>query len=81
MCCRRKSYDPDLEDGYVTADNIREGVKNGWYEAVLLRKDNEPFVRVTGVNTRGQQVDEIFHISQEDFDTLQAEGYLIELGE
>lgn len=78
-CRKAQTDDPDIEDGYVSADNIREGVQNGWYNAVLVRRDGQPFVRVTGNNVNGEYVDELFHITQEDFDELQADGFLIEL--
>ena len=76
---RCKNTDPDMEDGYVSAESIREGVRNGWYNAVLVRRNNEPFVRITGNNVNGEQVDELFHITQDDFDALHEDGFLIEL--
>ena len=66
-----------MEDQPVSIDNIRKGVARGWYTAVLTRVDGKPAIRLTGKNTNGGTYTDIFRISQEDFDTLQTEGYLI----
>ena len=66
-----------MEDEPVSIDNIRKGVSRGWYQAVLTRIDGKPAIRLTGKNTNGGTYTDTFRISQEDFDTLQAEGYLI----
>ncbi len=68
-----------MEDKPVSIDNIRKGVSRGWYTAVLTRVDGKPAIRLSGKATDGQQVVDTFWISQKDFDTLQDEGYLIEL--
>ena len=68
-----------LEDTPVSADNIRRGVANGWYNAVLVRVDGAPCVRLSGRTKDGKLFTDVFRISQADFDALQAEGYLIEL--
>ena len=66
-----------MEDKPVSIDNIRKGVSRGWYQAVLTRIDGKPAIRLTGKNTNGGTYTDVFRISQKDFDTLQAEGYLI----
>lgn len=68
-----------MEDKPVLIDNIRKGVSRGWYTAVLTRIDGKPAIRLSGKATDGQQVVDTFWISQQDFDTLQDDGYLIEL--
>lgn len=68
-----------MEDKPVSIENIRKGVSRGWYQAVLTRVDGKPAIRLSGKTTDGQQVVDTFWISQKDFDTLQDEGYLIEL--
>ena len=71
--------DLEMEDQMIDIANIRKGVANGWYTAVLTRIDNKPAIRLTGNNTSGEQITDVFWISQDDFDTLQSEGYIIEL--
>ena len=66
-----------MEDQPVSIDNIRKGVARGWYQAMLTRVDGKPAIRLTGKSTNGGTYTDVFRISQEDFDTLQAEGYLI----
>ena len=68
-----------MEDKPVLIDNIRKGVARGWYTAALTRIDGKPAIRLTGNNTNGGTYTDVFRISQDDFDTLQAEGYLIVL--
>ena len=68
-----------MEDQPVSIDNIRKGVSRGWYQAVLTRIDGKPAIRLTGKSTNGGTYTDVFPITQADFDTLQKEGYLIEL--
>ena len=68
-----------MEDTPVSIDNIRKGVARGWYTAVLVRVNGKPAVRLSGIAGDGKPYTDVFPITQEDFDTLQAEGYLIEL--
>lgn len=73
----RESEILGIEDQPVSIDNIRKGVSRGWYQAILTRVDGKPAIWLTGKNTNGGTYTDVFWISQEDFDTLQAEGYLI----
>ena len=66
-----------LEDSPVSAENIRKGVQRGWYNAVLVRVNNMPCVRLSGRTANGKDYTDVFPITQEDFDALQREGYLI----
>ena len=68
-----------MEDTPVSADNIRKGVSRGWYTAALTRVAGKPAIRLRGTSKDGVQIVDTFPISQEDFDALQNEGYLIEL--
>ena len=68
-----------LEDEIISAENVRRGVQNGWYEAVLVRVNGVPCVRLSGRTTDRKPVKTVYRISQSDFDSLQKEGYLIEL--
>ena len=68
-----------MEDKPVDAAQIRRGVQNGWYEAVLVRVDGKPAVRLSGRLANGSDFTDVFPITQDDFDSLQAEGYLIVL--
>lgn len=78
----KRQDDPALhgmEDTPVSADNIRKGVSRGWYTAALTRVAGKPAIRLRGTSKDGAQIVDTFPISQEDFDALQNEGYLIEL--
>lgn len=68
-----------MDDPKVTIDNIRRGAKEGWYEVALTRVDNKPAVKLTGTVSTGERKTFVYPISQEDFDQLQLEGFLIEL--
>lgn len=68
-----------MMDTPVSAANIRRGVQNGWYTAVLTRVDGKPAVRLSGKLNNGTTYSNVYPISQSDFDALQADGYLIEL--
>ena len=76
---KRSQPTDGLEDEIISAENIRRGVQNGWYEAVLVRVNGVPCVRLSGRTTDGKPVTTVYRISQADFDSLQKEGYLIEL--
>ena len=64
-------YDVDIED-------IREGVKNGWYTCVLTHKDDMPAVILSGKMTNGEEYNGVFSISESDWQTLKKEGYQVE---
>ena len=67
-----------MEDTPVSAENIRKGVSRGWYTATLTRVAGQPAIRLRGTSKDGAQIVDTFPISQDDFDALQNEGYLIE---
>lgn len=59
----------------VDAEDIREGVKNGWYTCVLITKDGMPAVRLSGKMTNGQPYVGEYTISESDWKALRREGY------
>ena len=61
----------------VTADEIREGVTNGWYTCVLTLKDGQPAVILAGKMTNGDDYEGIFLISESDWNALKTEGYKV----
>lgn len=64
-----------MQDKFVTIDNIRRGVQEGWYKAILLHVDGKPAVYLYGRDTAGKQTGDTYPISQADWDTLRNEGY------
>ena len=60
-------YDVDIED-------IREGVKNGWYSCTLTIQDGKPSVILSGKMTNGEDYNGVFSISESDWQTLKKEG-------
>lgn len=68
-----------MDDRPVDINQIRKGVQRGWYEAALTRVHNRPAIRLSGKLANGETYQDVFSITQEDFDTLQSEGYLIVL--
>lgn len=67
-----------MQDRFVTIDNIRRGVKEGWYKATLLRVNGQPAVYLYGRDTNGKQTGDTYPISEADWQTLKAEGYSVE---
>lgn len=68
-----------MEDTPVSIDNIRRGVQNGWYTCVLVRVDGIPAVHLTGKTADGKTYSDVYPITQEDWNTLKAEGYQVEV--
>lgn len=64
-----------IEDKPVDIDNIRQGVQEGWYKATLTRVEDIPAVRLTGKLANGKDFTDLYRIKEEDFITLQKEGY------
>lgn len=64
-----------MQDTPVSLDNIRRGVKNGWYTAVLTRVDGQPAVRLSGKVNDGSTYTDVYPISETDYQTLRSEGY------
>lgn len=59
----------------IDAEDIREGVKNGWYNCQLTLKDDMPAVILFGKLTNGEDYKGVFTISERDWRALQKEGY------
>ena len=64
-----------MQDKFVTIDNIRRGVQEGWYKAILLRVNGQPAVYLYGIDTAGKQTGDTYPISESDWQTLKNEGY------
>ena len=68
-----------MEDMPVSIDNIRRGVANGWYTCTLVVVDGIPAVHLSGRTADGKPYSDVYPITKEDWNTLQAEGYKVEL--
>ena len=66
-----------MEDTPVSIDNIRKGVANGWYTAVLTTVDGAPAVRLSGKTATGKDFTDVYPILPEDWQTLKNEGYQV----
>ena len=64
-----------MNDTPVSLENVRRGVKNGWYTCTLVRMQGRPAVRLSGKNTNGQMYSDVYPISEADWQTLKNEGY------
>lgn len=64
-----------MSDTPVSLDNIRKGVERGWYKARLTRVNGQPAIYLYGLNTAGQEYGDTYPISENDWQTLKAEGY------
>lgn len=62
----------------VLLENIREGVANGWYKAVLVRVGDKPAIHLFGKDAAGNDYGDIFPISEHDWQVLKNEGYRVE---
>ena len=59
----------------VDAEDIREGVQNGWYTCQLTTKNGDPAVILSGKMTNGEDYRGVFTISERDWNALKHEGY------
>ena len=64
-----------MSDKPVLLDNIRRGVQNGWYKAMLVRVGDKPAVHLYGKDAAGNDYGDAFPISEHDWQTLKNEGY------
>lgn len=64
-----------LEDKPVSIEDIRRGVANGWYTAVLVVADGTPAVRLSGRLANGKTYTDIYPVTESDWQTLKNEGY------
>ena len=71
---KRRSVD-GMQDNPVSLWNIRTGVARGWYKATLVRKNGQPGIYLYGKDADGNNYGDIFPISENDWQTLKAEGY------
>lgn len=67
-----------MDDTPVSLDNIRKGVARGWYTCTLTRVDGQPAVRLSGTTTDGTYTTDVYPITEDDWQTLKAEGYKVE---
>ena len=67
-----------MSDSPVSIDNIRRGVANGWYTAQLTRVNGQPAIRLSGTRTDDTQFVDVYPISENDWQTLKKEGFLID---
>lgn len=75
ICAAAKKNPQGLVDYDVDAEDIREGVKNGWYTCQLTTKDGDPAVILSGKMTNGEDFRGVYTISLYDWNALKNEGY------
>lgn len=63
-----------MSDSEVSAENIRRGVREGWYTAVLTRVNGQAAVRLTGKTTNGKTRSYLYPIAEIDYSMLQQDG-------
>ena len=73
---RNKSLD-GMDDPQITLYNIRRGVAEGWYKAVLVRVNGKPGVYLYGKDTAGNSTGDTYPISENDWETLKNEGFSV----
>ena len=72
--CAKKNQGVPVEYD-IDAEDIREGVANGWYTCVLTIKDDMPAVILAGRMTNGEYYEGVYSISPDDWKSLKDEGY------
>ena len=76
ICAAAKKNTQGLLVEYdVDAEDIREGVRNGWYTCQLTTKEGDPAVVLSGRMTDGKDYRGVYTISPNDWNALQKEGY------
>lgn len=63
----------------IDAEDVREGVENGWYNATLVIKSDQPGVKLSGKLTNGKDFTGVYTISERDWTKLKNEGYRVEV--
>ena len=74
ICAAAKNHPQGLVGYDVDAEDIREGVQNGWYTCTLTTKDDMPAVILSGKMTNGEDFRGVHTISPDDWNELQKEG-------
>lgn len=75
ICAAAKKNPQGLIEYDVKAEEIREGVQNGWYSAKLTIQDGHTAVILSGKMTNGEDYTGVFVISESDWNALKNEGY------
>lgn len=60
--------------GEVSLANVRRGIKNGWYSAMLLEVDGKYYAELSGTRTDGTSETGVYEISKATFDALKSDG-------
>ena len=63
-----------MSDPVITLANIRRGIDNGWYTAVLTRVNGQPAVRLSGKKTDGMFYSYVYPITEADYQALKSDG-------
>lgn len=74
LCKSRKQSLSGMTDNIVSLDNIRRGVKNGWYSAELTTVDGKYAVRLSGKTNDGSTYTDVYPINESDYYTLLKDG-------
>lgn len=77
ICAAAKKNPQGLVEYDVDAEDVREGVQNGWYTCTLTTKDDMPAVILSGKMTNGEDFQGVYTISPDDWNALQKEGYKV----
>ena len=71
----KKQGTSGMNDTPVSLENIRKGVERGWYKATLCRVDGKPAIYLYGIDANGNNYGDTYPITENDWQTLKAEGY------
>lgn len=74
LLAAKKSSISGMQDAPVTLENIRRGVKNGWYTAVLTKVGGQYAVRLSGKTQDGSTYTDVYPVSKENYYTLLNDG-------
>lgn len=66
-----------MSDTPISLENVRRGVKNGWYTCTLVHKQGLPAVLLSGKDTNGNTYSGVYPVSEDDWNTLKNEGYKV----
>ena len=78
IAAAKKNSVDGMSDKPVSINNIRMGVERGWYTATLCIVQGIPAIRLTGKDASGKTYSDVYPISEQDWETLKAEGYNVE---
>lgn len=63
-----------MSDDPVSLKNLRMGIKRGWYQAELTRRNGQPAVVLSGKQTDGTYTSDVYPVDEATWQALKQDG-------